>query len=128
MANVLTDVEQHEFLTNVGDVVKTAHAHISHLQEENRRLQAENDRFLLEKKAEAIIEEAEAKGHTIVAGETLREKVANLVDSDKNLDVVQEAIKLASSNNGSTFEIGQDPGVGGEGKDSNVVAAIMGAD
>lgn len=127
MSTVLTDAEQLEFLSNVGGVVKTAHAHIHQLQEDNARLQSENDRFHLEKKAEAIIEEAEAKGHTIVAGETLREKVANLVDSDKNLDVVMEAIKLASANSGSAFEIGQDPGVGG-GSDSNVVAAIMGAD
>ena len=77
----------------LGKVPETLRA----LMDENTKLASELDEFRKRAQAEEIVGEMDRKGLTDVSV-TFQEKVAALLDSGKDFDVVREALKMASPN------------------------------
>jgi hypothetical protein len=72
-------------------------------------------------RAESLIEKMETRGHH-VEGSSLREKVANLLGSGRDLNVLEAAIDLTPPN-GSHFSLGDDSAGNAS---SDLEAAILG--
>lgn len=94
----------------VKTLLKTASATIRDLQSENAALREKTASFEKRARAETIAAEMEDKGlHSEMSHQ---EKVAYLLDPKKspNLDVTEQAIKMASSQKGSLGGFGDDVG------------------
>jgi hypothetical protein len=98
---------------DASSLLKTAGATIRALAERNRELENENAAFRKEARAEEIARQMEEKG--LNGDLSFSEKVASLKKRD-DLEVVEEAVKLASKQNVGLVSIaadGEGPGSGG---------------
>lgn len=126
MAVKLSAAELQQILEPIPDLLET-------LVQERDEAIAERDQLrekvaYYEKYARAaeLIEEAERKGLTIAEGTDMQTKVASLVESNQDLDVLEQSIKLAgTSAPRGVFGVGDVPS-GSEGSEAHVIATIMG--
>ena len=98
---------------DASSLLKTAGATIRTLKQECDRLKAENDAFRKEARVKDIARSMEEKG--LNSELSTEEKVAQLREAP-NLDVIEEAVKIASKQSvgiGSVTRDGEGPGGGG---------------
>ena len=88
---------------------KLSHA-VQELDEENRELKAKIADLEELERASDIVGKMEARGQH-VEGSTPQEKVAHLMESGPNLDVLEQAVNMMAPN-GSLVDIGDEPGSG----------------
>lgn len=103
-------------LSEAQDLLRTAGATIRSQQEKIASLEGEIDRRDREKRAQDVARMMEHKGlHDDLSFE---EKVAHIRDNDDRLDVVEEAVKMASADLSFGHAAEEGPGANGTTLDS----------
>ena len=118
--NKLSQADVVEVLSQVPTLLRQAAV----LSEENQLLREKVASYEQAEQAEALIYRMEERGFgDNVEGKTVKDKVANLLRSGKDLRVVGEAIDMVPSS-GSPFDVSDGPG--GKGGNGDVEAFVPG--
>lgn len=83
---------------------------VQELDEENRELKAKIASMEEFERASDVVSKMEARGQH-VEGDTPQEKVAHLLESGPDLDVLEQAVDMMAPN-GSLVDLGDAPGTG----------------